>query len=292
MPGYRRQELWITAGARRAKWGGCVAPSGLYTFRIRLYRNRITRLFVRAGLEARNRVELVRLGSDYGGWWVPERDLGPSTRAYCAGVGSDITFDLALIERYGCEVWAFDPTPAVIEQAPLWNTPDGWHFEPIGLWDEEGVIRFYTPVMRGHGSLSATNTHGSSAFIEARVESLPLIMQRLGHNHLDVLKMDIEGAEGRVLDSMNSAGIRPRVLCVEFDRPEPPWRTRRRIRDVIAAGYALVRSEHWNYTFLLQDPASRRETQQDSDLAVVATAAIGGGSAGAADHERGGVPKV
>jgi len=219
----------------------------------RLYRNRVARLVVRAFLPASARSDLVRLGSDYGGWWVPERDIAAGSRAYCAGVGNDITFDLALIERYGCEVWAFDPTPAVVEQVGLWDTPDRWHFDPIGLWDEQGVIRFYAPAMRGHGSLSATNAHRPSEFIEARVESLPLIMQRLGHDRIDVLKMDIEGAEGRVLDAMNSTGIRPRVLCVEFDRPEPPWRTRRRIRDVIAAGYALVRSEHWNYTFLLQD---------------------------------------
>lgn len=42
------------------------------------------------------RDDLVRLGSDYGGWWVPAGDVKPDVVAYCAGAGEDITFDLAL----------------------------------------------------------------------------------------------------------------------------------------------------------------------------------------------------
>jgi FkbM family methyltransferase len=199
------------------------------------------------------RDDLVRLGSDYGGWWVPEQAISTGGCAYCAGVGIDVTFDVALIDRYDCEVWAFDPTPSVIDAVVGWDTPDRWHFEPVGLWDRESTIRFYAPARLNHGSLSATNAQRTEDFIEARVEALPAIMRRLGHDRLDILKMDIEGAEGRVLESMLSSGIRPTVLCVEFDQPEVPWRTRRRVRALLAGGYVLVRVEYWNYTFLLAD---------------------------------------
>jgi hypothetical protein len=39
-------------------------------------------------------------------------------------------------------VWAFDPTPAVIDDLAAWDTPPSWHFEPVGLWTSSGRIRF------------------------------------------------------------------------------------------------------------------------------------------------------
>lgn len=189
---------------------------------------------------------------------MPERAINAGGCAYCAGVGNDVTFDIALIDRYDCEVWAFDPTPQVIDAVTHWCTPDRWHFEPIGLWDQMGVIRFHVPVLPDQGSLSATNAQRTETFIEAWAETLPGIMRRLGHDRLDILKLDIEGAEGRVLESMLLSGILPTVLCVEFDQPEAPWQTRRRVRALLAAGYVLIKIEYWNYTFLLiKDTSSR-----------------------------------
>ena len=42
------------------------------------------------------------------------------------------------------------------------------------------------------------------------------MMRDLGHDHLDVLKMDIEGAEYAVLDDMLQSDILPDQLLVEF----------------------------------------------------------------------------
>jgi FkbM family methyltransferase len=211
-------------------------------------RNRVARAAVKIGLPIRERADLVRLGSGYGGWWVPEKLVAAGGTAYCAGVGHDISFDLALIERYGCEVWAFDPTPAVIEWVDHLRAPGRWHFEPVGLWSRTDVIRFFAPASDDHVSFSATDPQ-SARFIEAPVETLDAIMARLGHLRLDLLKMDIEGAEGPVLDAMLVAKILPSVVCVEFDQPEPPWALAHRIRQLLDVGYELNKIEHWNYTF-------------------------------------------
>jgi FkbM family methyltransferase len=219
-----------------------------------LFRNRVTRAVIRLLLPVVDRGDLVRLGSGYGGWWVPERLVRPGATAYCAGVGHDISFDLELVERYDCEVWAFDPTPAVIEWVAGSEVPGHWHFEPVGLWERDGTIRFHLPAVEGHVSLSATNVHGVEQFVEAPVETLESIARRLGHRRVDLVKMDVEGAEGPVLRSMLAAGIRPTVLCVEFDQPEPPWTTVRRIRELLGAGYVLNKVECWNYTFSLSTP--------------------------------------
>ena len=42
-------------------------------------------------------------------------------------------------------------------------------------------------------------------------------MAELGHDKLDILKMDIEGAEYDVIDSLVVSGIRPRQMLVEFN---------------------------------------------------------------------------
>lgn len=42
----------------------------------------------------------MRLGSKYGGWIVPATLVRPDSVCYCVGVGEDISFDLALIERW------------------------------------------------------------------------------------------------------------------------------------------------------------------------------------------------
>ena len=43
-------------------------------------------------------------------------------------------------------------------------------------------------------------------------------MAELGHDHLDLLKLDVEGAEYAVLDTLLDAGIRTSVLCVDLHR--------------------------------------------------------------------------
>jgi hypothetical protein len=45
-------------------------------------------------------------------------------------------------------------------------------------------------------SASITRPGNLGAAFDAAVETLPTLMGRLGHDRIDVLKMDIEGAEG------------------------------------------------------------------------------------------------
>lgn len=52
--------------------------------------------------------KLEKLGSKYGGWIVPVDILDKNSICYCVGVGEDITFDLELIKRFDCQVYAFD----------------------------------------------------------------------------------------------------------------------------------------------------------------------------------------
>jgi FkbM family methyltransferase len=193
---------------------------------------------------------MVRLGSEYGGWWVPADTLGPDSICYLAGVGEDVTFDLALIERFRCHAWAMDPTPRAISYAEGVTEPL-FHFLPVGLWGANEMLEFYGPVDPSHVSHSVTNMQRTGVSFKAQCQTVGSIMADQGHPRLDLLKLDIEGAEVAVIDNLLQVGPLPRVLCVEFDAPESPHKTLRRIRLLKAAGYICRHVEGRNFTFSL-----------------------------------------
>lgn len=196
-----------------------------------------------------SRDDLIRLGSPYGGWWVPRRLLNESSVCYLAGVGEDVTFDLALINEVGCEVWAIDPTPRAIAFAASVAEPR-FHFLPRGVWSEDAELRFYQPIDPAHVSHSVVNAQGTAGFFVAQCSSVRTFMADLGHDHVDLLKMDIEGAEVEVIRDLLENGPLPTVLCVEFDAPEHVRATVARVKSLHAAGYQTVKIEGLNATFV------------------------------------------
>lgn len=160
-------------------------------------------------------MRLERLGTDYGGWTIPPDLIRADWVCYSAGVGEDVSFDLALIDRFGVEVWAFDPTPKSIAYVKSSIDEPRFHFEPVGVWSDDGTQRFYLPADSDHVSASITDPQQTQEWFEATVKSLGTIAREHGHETIDLLKLDIEGAEYEVLRRLERR-LRPRVLCVEF----------------------------------------------------------------------------
>lgn len=199
---------------------------------------------------------LERLGSDYGGWYAPTHDLGPDSVVYSAGIGQDISFDKALITRCGCSVYGFDPTPATIDfvatQFKEQSLSHKFHFNPVGLWDSERELQFFAPKTRGWvGSYSALNLQGTEEqeSISVPVKRLSTLMREHGHTRIDLLKMDIEGAEYRVIEEIIVNMIPIRWLCIEFDQPVPFWTTNRALQRLKESGYQLCKVDRWNFVF-------------------------------------------
>jgi FkbM family methyltransferase len=193
---------------------------------------------------------LVRLGSNYGGWWVPESVLRHGAVAYCAGAGEDISFDLELL-AHGMKVTTFDPTPRSISYINGLAIDDaGFRFVPVGWWDAKDELQFYAPRDPSHVSHSVMNLQGTDTFFTAAVDTVAALGTAAGDEDIDLIKMDIEGAETRVIRSILRNGIKPSVLCVEFDQPQP-------FRGIIATvgslrrhGYRAAKIEGWNVTFV------------------------------------------
>lgn len=203
-------------------------------------------------------VSLERLGSPYGGWWVPAEVLDRDSVCYLAGVGTDMTFDRAMSDRFGCRMWGLDPTPRSVAWVATQSLPARYVFLPLGLAGEPGVMRFYAPRDSAHVSHSITNLQGTDTYFEAECTTVHLLMKRLRHDRIDLLKMDVEGAQHEIIGSLLRERIFPTVLCVEFDQPEPLSRTRSTLRALRAAEYELVQVEGFNMTLVRRRGAEDR----------------------------------
>jgi FkbM family methyltransferase len=227
-----------------------ISPSSLTKIAIKL-RTQLA-LLVYRGLyrPTQARSDLIRLGTSYGGWWVPSALLNEHSVCYSGGVGTDISFDLGLINQFACEVWGFDPTPASIAWVKSLNPGGRFHHVPIGLGGECRVERFYAPRDNAHVSHSVVNLQKTDKFFEAEVKTIGQVMADLGHSAIDLLKLDIEGAEHETIEAMLMNTIRPAVLCIELDQPEPFRSGMRTVGRIRAAGYDLVKLDGLNLTFV------------------------------------------
>jgi hypothetical protein len=147
-----------------------------------------------------------------GGKWVcnPDR-LRRSTIVYSFGVGLEITFDLEMASMFGADVYMFDPSPSLSRQYVAYQTGmphgKGWvYFQPLGL-----------------GPISTVRGKEWSLSIEGKAcpaMSFSDIAKALGHTHVDILKIDIEGGEyaalKQILADNSLTKLNVQQLLVEF----------------------------------------------------------------------------
>lgn len=194
------------------------------------------------------------LGREKFNWkFLPDR-LNSDSVVLSAGIGSDISFEQELAAEFGCDVHCFDPTPAALEYAvPIARSNPRIKLHSVGVFARDQVVKFYKPMEKGLGSLSATNLTYSSVYLEAPVRRMLTIVRQLKIDKIDYLKLDIEGAEHGVIDDMLFSGILPDQLAVEFDQPAPPWKIEGTIRKLILANYELLEIWGLNCLFVRQN---------------------------------------
>lgn len=206
-------------------------------------------------------VSLVSLGQGPGSWAVWPDGLGRESVLYSCGVGRDISFERAMIERYGLTVHAFDPTPLALTWAKSQQLPANFHLHELGIAPYDGVARFQPPTKLKFESFSMVRSSGLGQAIDAPVRRFRSLAGMLGHTRVDVLKMDIEGAEYEVLNDLLASKIPIGQILVEFHhrwKEVGAARTRQAIAALQAAGYvvAAVSSSGTEYTFIPRAGAS------------------------------------
>ena len=158
-------------------------------------------------------------GSDYGGFFVREKILKNREHVivYSCGVGTDISFDVAIMKKYKqSKIFAFDPTPISIKWIEKQQLPDNFYFFPVGISDKNGLEKMYFPKNYGvsYGVFSWDSTNQDEILVE--MQTIEKIAEELGHTFIDILKMDIEGSEFVVLNSLDFKKVQFGQILVEF----------------------------------------------------------------------------
>lgn len=191
---------------------------------------------------------LRRLGSPAAGWTFSHDDKLRGSYVISAGAGEDISFELELISEYGCKIILIDPTPKAIkhyeEIAKRFGQsncieylksgrqhPQAYNLVKVGkeditlvknaLWNEITDIRFFCPPNPEHVSHSISNFQNdydlSGDHIIVQATTITEICKIHEIKHIELIKLDIEGAEIEVIRDLLSGSLRPRQILVEFD---------------------------------------------------------------------------
>ncbi|MEN5435628.1 FkbM family methyltransferase [Sphingobacterium faecium] len=158
-------------------------------------------------------------GNSYGGFFVNPDLLHPDAIVYSFGIGQDTSFDDAIIQKHNCHVHGYDPTPKSIEWiAQRSDLSPKFHFHPFGLDKETRITHFNLPKNKEHVSGSIINHQNvdENNMVEVQMKSLIDIVSENNHSYIDVLKMDIEGSEYCVIESILNSSIEIRQILLEI----------------------------------------------------------------------------
>jgi len=232
----------VRVGCRR---GAVRYAHGVIRMRLksRLEDWRRRRLLARHGIRVEAEVAVHRAGARSGVWPVVVDRMRRDSVVYSVGVGDNVAWELDLIERWGVTVDAFDPTPESVAWIAAQRLPAAFRFHPVGLASRDGTARFRRP--RKVGRLNYLPEHDGldlpdGSWVECAVRRLPSLCAELGHDRVDVLKLDIEGGEYAVLDDV--LALRPEQLLVEFHHDLPSIgfeRTCDALERISTAGYRV-----------------------------------------------------
>lgn len=181
-------------------------------------------------------------GSERCGWAICPEGLTNDSIVYSLGIGQDASFDQSLIDRYGLTVYAFDPTPETAAWLAGQSMPGNFRYQPVAISDYDGSADFFAPVAGSKCSTLQARIPGQTPSHRVTTRRLKTLMRDLGHDRIDVLKMDIEGAEYGVLRDLLNDGVPVRQLLVEFHHRFPTigaGKTKDAVRMLRAHGFRI-----------------------------------------------------
>ncbi|MEI6654325.1 MAG: FkbM family methyltransferase [Verrucomicrobiota bacterium] len=180
-------------------------------------------------------------------WTIAADSIEPGHIVYSFGLAENIAFDLNLIRDFGAVVHGFDPTPESVAWIRSQHLPSNFHHHPVAIAAHDGTLEFSLPEP-GTGMCASAHLKARAGTVVVPCRKISTIMEELGHNHIDLLKMDIEGAEYEVLDEILRHELPVRQILVEFHHRFPgigigrTLDTVKRLRD---AGYKLFHVSPW-----------------------------------------------
>lgn len=192
---------------------------------------------------------IIFLGTSYGGWSFIDNNNLKNKFIISAGLGEDASFDIEIITKYNCKVISVDPTPkAIIHYNEIINNAGKNKSEPYAKDGRQNIssydltkinkknffliskalyntdnekLKFYVPKNKDDVSHSLNdwqnNYKKTSQSILVKTITLKNILNKFKIKNLEILKLDIEGAEIEVIKNILDEKIFPKQILVEID---------------------------------------------------------------------------
>jgi len=192
------------------------------------------------GHELNADVELYCQTFQAGDWTFSPIGINSSSVIFSLGVANDIRFDKGLINSFACDIHAFDATPRWVDWIRAQHTPPEFHFHPFAVGNTDGALQLQKNA------------------VEVPVKRVPTIMNELGVEAIDIIKMDLESAEYEVIDDLLDSGVPVYQLLVEFHhrfKTVPIEKTKSMLEKLSAAGYRIfhISEKYREFSFIHEE---------------------------------------
>jgi FkbM family methyltransferase len=154
-----------------------------------------------------------------------------------------------MVDRYDPVIYAFEPNPRSFELLQQ-RAADNPKLQPLpyGLGDEDVTVEF---TLNGLGSSMCDDRTSKSDIPRIKVEiaAIDRVWKDLKFGQIDLMKINIEGAEFPLLDKMIRTGLLNKVECfmIQFHEWHPgAYGKHRRIREELSKTHRL----EWDYHFV------------------------------------------
>jgi FkbM family methyltransferase len=219
------------------------------------------------GFKNRTSEETTRLGSNYGGYYIPNEILESKkakTLISC-GLGFDISFDIEMI-KFGFNVLGIEPVLESIvyvqDEIRALKLENFYNLIPKAVSRKNGLHEFEPPLQARsyHWWADQSNSEIPLEKVILPCISLESILKRVDKfSQITVAKFDIEGSEIEVIESILENDFQFDWLIIEIDylnliktldirkRIQRAFRVRKIMRALKSKGYEFQFNEEFNF---------------------------------------------
>jgi len=197
-------------------------------------------------------------------WAIDLATLGNSPTIYVFGIGDDLSFEIGLLSQIRGKIHIFDPTPTVERFVDSLDPKirSRLVFSPIGIGSRSGRQDYLGEYDRDdnltylYSAMPSKKMNEGSEIRPVVIEqrSVGDLMEELAHSSVSLLKLDVEGNEYEVLQSLIDSPVEIRQIAVEFHyrfRGHSILETWKLLNRLKRLGYQIRYTSPWCEEFLL-----------------------------------------